>query len=224
MPPLNPTTPGALESLSTPRDLSAAIVHVISKAPEMLDVRHRVAEGSMWDAFRMAFSEKLLGQGEHVVLHLRTHWKVLILPVLVFLVLCLAAGAGIGILVPAVSEGSRQILMWVIIGLALVLFVAFTLLPLMRWATTTFTITNKRLITRRGILNKSGHDFPLIRINNVEYQRSLLDRMLGCGTVTLMTAADDPLTLHDIPQAEQVHLTLGELMTAADATNRREDA
>jgi uncharacterized membrane protein YdbT with pleckstrin-like domain len=172
----------------------------------------------------MAFSEKLLGQGEHVVLHLRTHWKSLVGAVLVFLVLCLAAGAGVGVLVPMVAEGSRQILTWVIVGLAVILFVAFSMLPFMRWWTTTFTITNRRLITRRGILNKSGHDLPLIRINNVEYQRSLLDRMLGCGTLTLTTAAEDPLTLHDIPGIEHVHLQLGELMTAADSASGREDA
>lgn len=178
---------------------------------------------SVWDPFCMAFSEKLLGQGEHVVLHLRTHWKALIGPVLVFLVLCLAVGAGVGVLVPMVAEPSRQILTWVIVGLALVLFVLFSVVPFMRWWTTTFTITNRRLITRRGILNKSGHDLPLIRINNVEYQRSLLDRMLGCGTLTLTTAAEDPLTLPDIPDIEQTHLRLGELMTEAESA-RREDA
>ena len=172
----------------------------------------------------MAFSEKLLGQGEHVVLHLRTHWKALIGSVLVFLVLCLAAGASVGVLVPMVAEGSRQILTWVVVGLAVILFVAFSLLPFLRWWTTTFTITNRRLITRRGILSKSGHDLPLIRINNVEYQRSLLDRMLGCGTLTLTTAAEDPLTLCDIPGIEHVHLQLGELMTAADSASGREDA
>ncbi len=118
--------------------------------------------------------------------------------------LCLAAGASVGVLVPMVAESSRQILSWVIIGLALILFVAFSVLPFLRWWTTTFTVTNRRLITRRGILNKSGHDLPLIRINNVEYQRSLLDRMLGCGTLTLTTAAEDPLTLHDIPDIERV--------------------
>lgn len=46
--------------------------------------------------------------------------------------------------------------------------------------------------------------------------------MLGCGTLTLTTAADDPLTLRDIPNVEHTHLRLGELMTEAD-TARRED-
>jgi membrane protein YdbS with pleckstrin-like domain len=199
-----------------------------AREPHPQETGHRAfllgGEGSMWEAFPMAFSEKLLGQGEHVVLHLRTHWKALIGSVLVFLVMCLAVGAGVGVLVPMVAEGSRQILTWVIVGLAVVLFVALSLLPFMRWWTTTFTITNRRLITRRGILNKSGHDLPLIRINNVEYQRSLLDRMLGCGTLTLTTAAEDPLTLRDIPGIEHVHLQLGELMTAADSPSGREDA
>jgi len=46
--------------------------------------------------------------------------------------------------------------------------------------------------------------------------------MLGCGTLTLTTAAEDPLTLHDIPDVERTHLRLGELMTEADS-ERRED-
>ncbi len=171
----------------------------------------------------MAFSEKLLGTGEHVVFHLRTHWRVLIWPGLAFLLLCLLAGAGIGVLVPMVAEGGRLAVTWIIVAVAVVLFVALCVLPFLRWWTTTYTITNRRLITRRGILNKSGHDLPLIRINNVEYQRSLWDRMFGCGSLTLMTAAEDPLTLPDIPDVERTHLRLGELMTQAESA-RGEDA
>src|SRR5665647_309530 len=39
-----------------------------------------VVASPVWDAWRMAFSEKQLGTGEHVELHLRTHWKALIWP------------------------------------------------------------------------------------------------------------------------------------------------
>lgn len=170
----------------------------------------------------MAFSEKLLGQGEHVVLDLRTHWKALIWPAVAFVVLCAAAGVGIGLALPAVPPGAKTVVAWIIVAVAVLLAIWLCLVPFLRWWTTTITITNRRLITRRGILNKRGHDLPLIRIANVEYQRSFLDRMLGCGTLTLTTAADDPLTLRDIPNVEQTHLRLGELMTEADSV-RRED-
>ncbi|HET7725351.1 MAG TPA: PH domain-containing protein [Propionibacteriaceae bacterium] len=170
----------------------------------------------------MPFSEKLLGEGEHVVLDLRTHWKALIWPAVAFVLLCLATGVVIGVALPEVPPGGKTVLGWVIAAVAVILLVWLCIVPFLRWYTTTYTITDRRLITRRGILNKSGHDLPLVRINNVEYQKSLIDRMLGCGTLTLTTAAEDPLTLHDIPDVENVHLRLGELMTDADAT-RRED-
>ena len=170
----------------------------------------------------MAFSEKLLGQGEHVVLDLRTHWKALIWPAVAFIVLCAATGVAIGVALPAIPPGGKTVVGWIIAVVAVILFVWLCLTPFLRWWTTTITITNRRLITRRGILNKHGHDLPLIRIANVEYERSFLDRMLGCGTLTLTTSADDPLTLREIPHVEQTHLRLGELMTEAD-TARRED-
>ena len=170
----------------------------------------------------MAFPEKQLGTGEQVVLDLRTHWKALIWPAVAFVVLCAAAGVAIGLALPAIPPGGKTAVGWVIVAVAVLLAIWLCLVPFLRWWTTTITITNRRLITRRGILNKSGHDLPLIRINNVEYDRSLMDRILGCGTLTLTTAAEDPLTLHDIPDVEQTHLQLGELMTEADSA-RRED-
>lgn len=170
----------------------------------------------------MAFSEKQLGAGERVVLSMRVHWKALIWPAIAFLLLCFATGLAIALAMPTMPPGGKTMLGWIIAGLAVVLFVWLCLIPFLRWWTTTFTITNRRLITRRGILNKRGHDLPLIRIANVEYERSFLDRILGCGTLTLTTAADDPLTLRDIPNVEKTHLQLGELMTEADSA-RRED-
>ncbi len=170
----------------------------------------------------MAFSEKLLGEGEHVVLHLRTHWKALIWPAVAFVLLCAVVGVVIGLALPVIPPGGKTIFGWVVVAVALFLVAWLSLVPFLRWYTTTYTVTNRRLITRSGVLSKSGHDLPLVRINNVEYQKSLLDRMLGCGTLTLTTAAEDPLTLHDIPDIEHVHLQLGELMTEADSA-RRED-
>jgi uncharacterized membrane protein YdbT with pleckstrin-like domain len=170
----------------------------------------------------MAFSEKQLGTGEHVELSTRTHWKALIWPAAAFIVLCAATGVAIGVALPAIPPGGKTVVGWIIAVVAVILFVWLCLTPFLRWWTTTITITNRRLITRRGILNKHGHDLPLIRIANVEYERSFLDRMLGCGTLTLTTSADDPLTLREIPHVEQTHLRLGELMTEAD-TARRED-
>src|SRR5690606_3809124 len=121
----------------------------------------------------MALSEKLLGDGEEVVLHLRTHAKALIGPILLFIVLAAGGGAAVALLPPRTRPWG-----WgAAAAVALILTIAFVFVPYLRWRTTTYTVTNRRIITRTGIINQTGHDLPLVRINDVSYERSLSDRM-----------------------------------------------
>jgi uncharacterized membrane protein YdbT with pleckstrin-like domain len=86
-------------------------------------------------------------------------------------------------------------------------------LPFLRWRTTTYTITNRRLITRSGILTKVGKELPLNRISEVSYERNLTDRMLGCGSLIVQTAAEDgTIVLHDVPDVEHVNLEMTQLL------------
>lgn len=158
----------------------------------------------------MGLNPKLLGQGEVEVRHLRTHWKALILPVLLFILLSGLLGVGLALM----PQTWRPVGIYVIIGLYVVLLVLTVLLPIARWSSTTYTITNRRVITRRGILVRNGHDLPLRSINNVTYERSLTDRMFGCGTLIFTTAADEPVTLPDVPRVEEVHVEMTEVLFA----------
>ena len=156
----------------------------------------------------MSLPRRILGADEDVILHLRTHGKDLVLPVLGLLVLAAATWAGM-VLMP---QGWHPVGPWalaVVIGIFLIFVVV---IPYLRWRTTTYTLTDRRVITRRGIIHKSGHDIPLSRINNVTYDRSLMDRILGCGTLNLTTAAEEPVTLHDVPDVERVHVVMTELL------------
>jgi len=156
----------------------------------------------------MALPRKLLGADEKVVLHLRTHRKALIVPVLCGIALVVAVIVVFAITIPSL----RPWVDWVTFAVAMILFIVMTLVPYLRWLTSTYTITDRRVITRKGIINKVGHDLPLRRINNVNYERSLTDRMLGCGTLILETAAGQPLTLPDVPNIERVHVAITELL------------
>jgi uncharacterized membrane protein YdbT with pleckstrin-like domain len=149
-----------------------------------------------------------LGTGEHVVWAGHTHVKALFWAALVFIVLAVAAGAGLALVPDRYGPWAH----WAIGGVAFVLFVVACLLPFLRWFTTTYTVTNRRILTRRGILTKIGHDLPLVRINNVETNRSLTDRILGCGTIQLTTAAEVPVTLPDVPHVERVHVLIADLL------------
>ena len=164
----------------------------------------------------MGLPTKLLGENEQVILHLRTHAKALVLPALVLLVAAIASGFAVA-LVPDTWQPWGG---WTILVLALLVVIVWVVVPFLRWMTTTYTLTNRRIITRRGIITKKGHDLPLTRINNAAYERGLLDRILGCGTLVLTTAAEAPVTLEDIPDVERVHVVMTELLFSGDANGR----
>jgi uncharacterized membrane protein YdbT with pleckstrin-like domain len=156
----------------------------------------------------MGLPRELLGQGEVEVLHLHTHAKALIWPAVVLLLISVGVAVGFAFAPSAWLPWAG----WVIVGLAAIALIAWVLLPFLRWWTTTYTFTDRRIITRRGIINKSGHDLPLSRINNVAYESSLTDRLFRCGTLQLTTAADEPVVLSDIPDVERVHVVMTELL------------
>jgi uncharacterized membrane protein YdbT with pleckstrin-like domain len=159
----------------------------------------------------------MLGDDEYVVIHTRTHAKSLLLPVFALLVIGAVVGVGIA-LVPAAYYPIGPL---AIVAVGLLLFGWMVLVPWLRWFTTTYTVTNRRLITRRGILNKTGTDLPLNRIHEVSTERSLLDRMLGCGTLNVATAAEDgTVVLHDVPDAEHVHTEISQLLFGTDPNAR----
>lgn len=167
----------------------------------------------------MAIPKDQLGRGENVVLALRTHAKALIMPAIILIALGALLGALIAFLPPATHP-------WGIVasvGVVLVLFVWLVFIPFLRWRTSTYTITDRRIITRKGIINITGHDLPLRRINNVNYERSFTDRLLGCGTLVLETAAGQPLNLPDVPRVEQVHVAITELLFNDDERNDEPD-
>ena len=153
----------------------------------------------------MAYPDDLLATNERVVIHKHPHWKMLFFPVLVFLV-TVAAGA---FLASLVSEQSWHLAAWIAIGVvAAVLFVWLTVIPLIRWRTTHFVVTTQRVLVREGVLSRSGIDIPMSRINSVQFRHSFFQRLLGCGTLVVESASDEPLEFDDIPQVERVHSTL----------------
>lgn len=152
--------------------------------------------------------EKELTRDEDLVLHVRTHAKALMWPVMGLLVF--TAGLGIGLAaVPATWEPVGT---WAVVGIYAVLVIWVVLWPFLKWFNATYTVTTRRVITRRGVFTKHGHDLPLRRVNNVNSQRSVTDRMLGCGTLVLETAAGQPLVLPDVPRVMDVQTAINTLL------------
>jgi len=169
----------------------------------------------------VALSRKLLNDGEHVILSTRTHVKVLLLPAVVLIIV-----AGLAGYLTSLPDGDQagvwRIVIWVIAG---VLIIWFTVAPFLRWLLTSYTFTSRRLITRTGVFTRRGHDIPLNRISDISYEKSLIDRVFGCGTLVVSDASElGRVELRDIPRVEEAQLTVSdELYHRADRTTPRSD-
>jgi uncharacterized membrane protein YdbT with pleckstrin-like domain len=162
----------------------------------------------------MGLSEKHLSDDEQVIFHLRTHIKALIVPAL-FLLLT-AAGVGYGLSALPDGELLGTIGRWSILIAGVAVFLGWVVWPLLLWLTTTYTVTSERLITRKGVITRTGRDIPLRFINDVAYEMNLNDRILRCGTLVISAASEQgQVKLDDVPRIKTVQLRLSELVREA---------
>jgi uncharacterized membrane protein YdbT with pleckstrin-like domain len=90
----------------------------------------------------------------------------------------------------------------------LVVAVIWGFVPFIRWFTTHFVITDRRIMFRTGVFTRQGIDIPMARVNSVQFRHGLVDRMFKTGTLIIESASDDPLEFDDIPNVEAVHKML----------------
>ncbi|MEC3978100.1 PH domain-containing protein [Amycolatopsis sp. H20-H5] len=155
----------------------------------------------------MAYPDDLLSENEHVVVHSHPHFKMLIFPFLTFVV-SVGVGSWLAILARDAAAPWGMVAEIAIAVVVVVLVVWLFLVPFVRWRTTHFIVTTDRLIAREGVLKRTGIDIPLSRINSVQFEHGLLDRVFGCGTLIIESASDEPLKFDDIPKVERVHTVI----------------
>lgn len=90
---------------------------------------------------------------------------------------------------------------------------------LWRWLetrSTRYTLTDQRLKTQRGVLNKLTEDLELYRVRDTRFQQSLVERMLGLGEIVLFTTDESTpqVSLRYIRDAEAVREKLRGLVEA----------
>jgi len=165
--------------------------------------------------------DESLSEGEQFVLRLHPHWKTLLRPVFL-LVVIVAAAIALLVLLPT---GHNLAVARIAIGaVALLAAIIWFGVPLLRWKTTSYELTSRRLRLRQGILTRSGRDFPLIRISDVSFSHGPIDRLLGCGRLIVESAGEHgQLVLNEIPEVEQVQATLFQLVEDEQARLAREE-
>ena len=154
--------------------------------------------------------DRSLALGEESVAILHPHWKTLVLPVVLafFVVAVLLVGE---VLIPAGKAAGIERLVLAVV--AIVLLMWWLMFPILRWRTTVYEVTTKRMRLRDGILTRNGRDIPLSRITDVSFRKGVLDRLLGCGTLVVESAGEHgELALKEIPQVERVSALLFQLV------------
>jgi uncharacterized membrane protein YdbT with pleckstrin-like domain len=162
----------------------------------------------------------LLSDDEEVVMSLRPHWKELVWPVILLLLISPTAT----FLATIVPEGGLQgWLRLAVAAVAVLLVLRFIVWPFLSWLTTSYVVTDRRIITRHGVISRTGRDMPISRINDVTFSHGgLLERVLKCGTLVIESAGErGQLRMRDVPHVEEVQRDVYRL-AEADEERRRE--
>jgi membrane protein YdbS with pleckstrin-like domain len=153
----------------------------------------------------VAYPDELLDEGERVLLHRRPHWRLLVGPVLAFLITLGVAGYLAALIY---GQGSQQ-WGWPVIAAGVVVLVAWlTVLPVTRWRTTHLVVTTRRVLVREGVRRAQSLEIPLDRVTEVRTHRTRSGRLLGYGSLVLRAGPDGEVEFADVPGAERVRSVL----------------
>ena len=146
-----------------------------------------------------------LQPGEQVVFEGHPSWRAL----LGFYAGGIAAALGIAVVIGLVSS------VWLALLAGAVLVAGVLAYGLFKRQATTYMVSSQRLYIRRGMLSKRIQQTRIDRVQNVNTEQSLRDRLLRVGTVDFDTAGSDDSEFRFVGIAEP-----GEIVRAVDRAQR----
>jgi uncharacterized membrane protein YdbT with pleckstrin-like domain len=132
------------------------------------------------------YPRKLINEGESVVLDLKPHWFFFWKHIVIGTALLIALLVWVG----GTGSAGGKIVGWPL-GLGIIVWVGFVVEKYLVWTYTHFVLTDRRVISRSGIVSKRGTEIPLERINNIDFHQGLLLRMIGAGDLDIESAGKD---------------------------------
>jgi uncharacterized membrane protein YdbT with pleckstrin-like domain len=123
-----------------------------------------------------------LSPGEQVIFQGHPSWRA----ILGFYLkgVLIAAVAGLVAKIFGAEDGTVFLIVLVVIGLTV-------LAGFVKRIATTYTITDRRLNIKRGIVSREVQETRLERVQNVNYRQSVYQRIMQIGDVDFDTAATD---------------------------------
>lgn len=140
----------------------------------------------------MPYPRRLLQDNEEISLDLQPHWWFFArqigaaIPLLV-----------VGVLIAVVASGDVQNVVLAAWGIVVAAWAIWLVIKYFDWRFTHFVVTDRRVIFRTGVLAKRGVEIPLSRINNINFNQSVWDRLIGAGDLEIESAGKDGQSIFD---------------------------
>jgi uncharacterized membrane protein YdbT with pleckstrin-like domain len=144
---------------------------------------------------------------EELVLELRPHWIALVGP---GAVTALVVAGWIVALVVAPDDGfGRDLAIWGSSALAALILVWYPVRKFIAWVTSYFVVTSDRIIHREGWIAKRSMEIPLEAINDVRFNQTVFERIIGAGDLIISSASEfGRQVFGDIRNPEDVQKTI----------------
>ncbi|MEG9362210.1 PH domain-containing protein [Vibrio cholerae] len=131
------------------------------------------------------YIEKNLSNGEVVCNQVKTHWSGYVLPLII-----------------------------TVLGLTFPIVTLFGIYLILSLYTTQHAITNKRVVSKKGIISISTSEAQMKQIESVNIEIGVLDRILGGGCVVITMTGGKVLKLKNIDNPVKVKQNITELLEA----------
>lgn len=155
----------------------------------------------------MGYTQKYFNEGEVLVLDLHPHWWTFVKPfftllgafallVVSYRISTTASSSVVQTLETVAVNASLAL-----VGVTLVMF----LVHAVQWSRVHFVVTNQRVIYRSGVIARNGIEIPVRKVNNVSFNQSFIERIVGAGDLVIESGGEDGQSLFsDIRDPEQV--------------------
>ncbi|HKG37073.1 MAG TPA: PH domain-containing protein [Solirubrobacterales bacterium] len=129
-----------------------------------------------------------LHPGEQVIFEGHPSWRAILGFYLRGLLIAAILGALVALFTRLADDSVNEGLVFLVV---LVVLVVTVLVGFIKRVATTYTITDRRLNIKRGIVSREVQETRLERVQNVNYNQSAFQRLMQIGDVDFDTAAGD---------------------------------
>jgi membrane protein YdbS with pleckstrin-like domain len=147
---------------------------------------------------------------ERVVAKFRGHGRRLFFPTIFLIIVAGATGYFSGWF-PAEWQN------WTVLAVGVLLAVVFFVVPAVKWLSTRYVITTRRIILRHGLFVNTRSELMLVRAGDLTVRKSVLQAMFRSGDVRIGIGQGEFAVLRDVPRADLVSAVIGELLESQHA-------